>query len=122
MDELFSKYLAAFDAFDATAIANLYRLPCAITDGDGVQTYSDRSELEAKFSKNCDTMGNFGYQSAQFNILQTQELGEEQVAVTVGWRITTTSSDIDFRTLYICHILEDSWFIFSANVYPGTFD
>ncbi|XOV80994.1 MAG: hypothetical protein ACFHVJ_08590 [Aestuariibacter sp.] len=121
MEELFTKYTAAFDAFDAVAIAGLYRLPCAISDADGVQTYSRVSELTDKFAANCEAMRNFGYQSARFNLLEIQPLGGEQVAVNIGWCINTVNSSFEFRTLYLCHKVSDQWLIFSANVYPGSF-
>jgi predicted RND superfamily exporter protein len=121
MEELFNKYTEAFDAFDPEAIANLYRLPCAISDADGVQAFASKSDLVKKFASNCESMRDFGYQHAQFNILQQQPLGQDKVATTIGWRINTRSSSIDFRTLYICHLVDSKWFVFSANVYQGSF-
>ncbi len=121
MEELFKTYTAAFDAFAPDAISNLYRLPCAISDVDGVQTYTQKAELIKKFTANCQTMDNLGYQYAQFNILQKQSLGKDKMAVTIGWRIKTLNSNIDFRTLYICHLVNETWLIFSANVYEGSF-
>lgn len=121
MEELFKKYTAAFDAFNPEAISSLYCVPCAISDADGVQTYTEKTALISKFADNCETMRNFGYQYAQFNILQQQNLGQDKVAVTIGWRIKADSSDIDFRTLYICHLIGHDWLIFSANVYEGSF-
>ncbi|WP_088328992.1 hypothetical protein [Lacimicrobium sp. SS2-24] len=120
MEELFIKYAAAFDAFDPEKIASLYRLPCAVSDADGVQTFTDKAALIKKFFANCKAMRGFGYQKAQFNILEKQQLGKKKVAVTIGWRIMTVGSHIDFRTLYICHQIENAWYIFSANVYEGS--
>jgi hypothetical protein len=121
MEELFQKYTAAFDKLSPDAIASLYRLPCAISDADGVQTYTDKSELVSKFSANCEAMKSFGYKNAQFNILDKQPLSKKEMAVNIGWRVITTSSNIDFRTLYICHQVNHAWLIFSANVYQGSF-
>lgn len=121
MEELFNKYTAAFDAFNPYEIADLYRMPCAISDADGVQTFTDRKSLAVKFSANCKAMQNFGYQKAKFNILNIQTVGSEQCAVNVGWRIETLGSNIDFRTLYICHQINHAWQIFNANVYQGSF-
>ena len=42
--------------------------------------------------------------------------------VQVGWRVHTQSSVIEFRALYICHLIESDWFIFNANVYQGSFE
>ena len=121
MDELFRKYAVAFDAFNPQAIANLYRLPCAIADGDGVQTFTDKDALVKKFTFNCETMRSLGYQNTEFNVLEKQQLGKDKTAVTIGWRLYNKGSNIDFRTLYICHQIDNSWFIFSANVYEGSF-
>jgi hypothetical protein len=121
MEELFNKYTKAFDALDPDAIASLYRLPCAISDADGTQTFTDRFALIKKFASNCESMRNFGYKYAQFNILQQQPLGQDKIAATIAWRVNTDDSNIDFRTLYICHFVDSDWLVFSANVYQGSF-
>ena len=72
MDELLKKYTAAFDTFKPIAIANLYLLPCAISDSDGIQTFTDKTSLINKFTKNCEAMKEFGYQRALFNILKQE--------------------------------------------------
>lgn len=122
MEELFQKYAAAWDAFDPEAIASLYRLHCAIADSDGVQTYTDKTELVNKLSKNCRDMSKIGYKQAKFNILNQQKLDVGQVAVTIGWLIEIETQNIEFRTLYICHKTQQTWFVFSANVYQGSFE
>ncbi|MBU2978808.1 ketosteroid isomerase family protein [Alteromonas sp. C1M14] len=121
MEEFFKKYTEAFDALNSEAIANLYRLPCAISDADGTLTFTERSALIKKFALNCESMRNFSYQSAQFKIMQEQTLGQDKVAVTVAWRVNAGNSNIDFHTLYVCHFIDNKWFIFSANVYQGSF-
>ena len=121
MEEFFIKYKAAFDALDPEFIASLYRLPCAISDADGVQTFTDNASLIGKFERNCEAMRNFGYQQAKFNIISHNQLAKNEILVDVGWRVVTTDTNIDFRTLYICHKIDHAWFIFSANVYPGGF-
>ena len=121
MEEFFKTYTEAFDALNSEAIANLYRLPCAISDADGTQTFTDRPALIKKFALNCESMRSFGYQCAQFKVIQEQPLGQDKVAVTVAWRVNAGSSNIDFRTLYVCHFIGEKWCIFSANVYQGSF-
>ncbi len=121
MEALLNNYAAAFDALDPERIAGLYRMPCAISDADGVQTYTDTPTLVGKFAKNCEALQKLGYQQAKFNILSTERLGNHELLVHVGWRVSTDSTDIDFRTLYICHQIEQRWLFFSANVYPGSF-
>jgi hypothetical protein len=121
MEELFSNYAKAFDELNPELIASAYRLPCAISDADGVQTFTDMPSLVSKFSKNCDALRKLGYQQAKFNILSFEQLGNNEVLVQVGWRVNTINTNIDFRTLYICHQMDQRWFLFSANVYPGSF-
>jgi hypothetical protein len=121
MEELFNNYTEAFNTLNSDAIASLYRLPCAISDADGTQTFTDRPALIKKFALNCESMRNFGYQCAQFKILQEQPLGQDKVAVTVAWRVKASNSNLDFRTLYVCHFIDDKWLVFSANVYQGSF-
>ena len=122
MEALFKQYATAWDASNPKAIAELYCLPCATADSDGVQTFSQRAALIIKLDKNCRDMQSFGYKQAKFNILNEQPLAKGQVAVTIGWLIETAHQNIEFRTLYICHQIEQTWYIFSANVYPGSFN
>lgn len=121
MNELFTKYTKAFSSFDAEAISKLYRLPCAISDADGIQTFTDRSQLKDKFLGNCASMRDIGFKKAQFKILESKELSKQQQVLTIAWCVDTNQSSIEFRALYICHKIDASWYIFSANVYPGTY-
>lgn len=121
MEDFFSKYSAAFDALDPESITALYRLPCAISDADGVCTYSDKPKLIEKFARNCDTMRKFGYQSSLFNFHSVRDLSDTEIAIDVGWRVITANENIDFKTFYICHQLNGKWLVFNANVYRGSF-
>lgn len=120
MEDFFKEYTEAFDTFDAISIARLYSIPCAISDGDGEQVYSESNELISKFSSNCDAMRSMAYKYAKFNILGEQDLGQSAKAVTVGWRIYLENSEIEFRTLYVCHFINGLWQIFTAKVYQGS--
>ena len=127
MTDLFERYTQAFDSFDASAIANLYTLPCATSDADGKNVFTDRVSLTNKFSENCSSMKAMGYEYAEFNILSEVTMGEAAKAVNVAWRVHTSATDIEssvieFCSLYVCHQVEGSWLIFSANVYEGRFN
>lgn len=121
MDELFKQYTAAFDSFDATAIAGLYVLPCSASDGDGANVFSDRNSLTQKFRDNCSSMKSMGYTHSHFSILSTFDMGDAAKAVNIGWRIFTANGEVEFRCLYVCHRIDNQWLIFSANVYQGSF-
>lgn len=122
MDELFKNYMKAFDSLDASAIARLYILPCSTSDGDGSNVFINSESLIRKFEENCSSMKTMGYQSSEFNILSETDMGETSKAVNIGWRVGTVNGAIEFRSLYICHKNENSWLIFSANVYQGAFN
>ena len=126
MIDLFERYTQAFDSFDASAIANLYTLPCATSDADGKNVFTDRVSLVNKFSENCYAMKAMGYKYAEFNVLSKITMGEAAKVVNVAWRVNTSAMDIEnsvieFRTLYVCHQVEGNWLIFSANAYEGRF-
>ena len=121
MNELFQKYADAFDSFDALAISNLYTLPCSASDGDGAQVFINRKSLISKFNENCLSMKSMGYKHSSFNILSEIDMGDVSKAVNIGWRVTTSKGEVEFRSLYICHKISSQWLIFSANVYQGAF-
>ena len=121
MDKLFQKYSDAFDSLDPNAIVSLYMIPCATSDGDGTQVFSKKEALLEKFEKNCLSMKTMGYSSSSFNILSETSMGEESKAINIGWRVQFEKSEIEFRSLYICQKISNQWYIFSANVYEGSF-
>jgi ketosteroid isomerase-like protein len=121
MEEFFQKYTEAFDSLDANAIADLYMLPCSASDGDGANVFSNRESLVEKFSGNCTSMKGMGYKHSKFSILDVTDMGGIAKAVVIGWRVFTTGSEFEFRTLYVCHNINGAWRVFSANVYQGSF-
>lgn len=116
-EQFFETYTRAFDDFDGCAIAALYCVPCAISDGDGEQFYSGRQGLEQKFSANCQAMRELAYRRAEFRILHEQKLGGSAMAVTVLWLIHTDKQPIEFGCHYVFHSVAGQWRIFAANVY-----
>jgi len=121
MKQFFKKYTQAFDSLNAVAIADLYTVPCSASDVDGANVYVDRESLINKLNKNCSSMKSMGYRHSNFNILEELEMGDTARAVNIAWRVSTTNEDIEFRSLYVCHKIDNQWFIFSANVYQGEF-
>jgi hypothetical protein len=120
MKEFFQKYAEAFDSLDANRIADLYMLPCSASDGDGVNVFSDRKSLIKKFTANCKSLVGMGYKRSKVNILDVIEMDETTNTVVVGWRVILESAELEFRTLYVCHKVNQKWRIFSANVYAGS--
>ena len=117
MKNLFDNYTSAFNHSDSTAIADNYVIPCAINDSDGKQVYTSYEYLKEKFTVNMESLKTLGYQSAKYKIIKTMPMGEGATAVDISWRVYTTASNIEFKCLYICHLTDLGWKIFSANVY-----
>ena len=114
---LFERYTDAFNDLNANAIADCYLLPCAIVDADGTQVFIESVSLVNKFEKNCADMKKMQYQSASFEILDSVKMGVTAEAVNIQWHIKTTQNTIFFNSLYICHLIDGEWRLFSANVY-----
>jgi hypothetical protein len=121
MNEFFNEYARAFDSLQASAIANLYQLPCAISDGDGSHVFLSNSALTTKFSSNCNVLQTMGYKASRFTILTEQSLGQLAKAVTLGWQVQFENDKMEFRAHYVCHLQQGAWRIFSVQVYPGSF-
>ncbi|MBE9537485.1 MAG: hypothetical protein IMF06_00300 [Proteobacteria bacterium] len=49
-----------------------------------------------------------------------RQLGESAAAVDLGWRIHLGSGDRDFRTTYMCAIVNERWRIINAVAYEGS--
>ena len=122
METLFQKYSAAFDALNASAITDLYTYPCATADGDGAKVFSTREQLCRKFTDNCESMSDMGYQHSQFTVLDIIDMDETTKTAILGWRVQLQNSTLEFKSLYVCHKQNEAWKIFSANVYAGQFD
>ena len=114
---LFEQYVRAFEEFDAAAIADCYAIPCSIVDGDGKQVYGERDPLLKKLEKTCLDMKTMGIQAWSFEILDRIELGVSGVAVNIQWTAHMAGKNLVFNSLYVCHLNESNWQIFSANVY-----
>jgi hypothetical protein len=121
MNDFFNAYANAFDSLDPKAIASLYQLPCAISDGDGTQVFSASNALIDKFSSNCYVLRTLGYKETKFTILAEQSLGQSAKAVTLGWQVKLESGEMAFRAHYVCHLQQDHWRIFSVTVFSGSF-
>ena len=115
--KLFERYVTAFEAFDSAAIADCYAIPCSIVDGDGKQIYVEREPLLKKLEKTCLDMKTMEIQAWSFEILDRIQLGAGGVAVNIQWTAHKESKNLVFSSLYVCHLNESNWQIFSANVY-----
>ncbi len=119
---LFTKYKKAFDNFDANGIASNYKIPCSVSDADGSLVFDNKEGLIDKFSSNCKFLHSMGYVGSEFNILSEMSMGSNAKSLNIGWRVNLKSNIVEFRCLYVCHLEEEQWKIFSANVYDVSFD
>ena len=122
VQQLFEQYQMSFDALDATKIASLYHLPCAVSDGDGQAVFTSIEQLTEKFEANCKAMSAMEYSHSEFKIVDEKPMGGAAIGVTIAWKVFTKTSDIQFRAFYVCHNVAGQWKIFTVQVFQGTFD
>ncbi len=117
LEQFFASYLKGFDTFDASLIASHYRLPANILDGDGLCSYLSEDELRKKFSANCKSFKEMGYQFASFEIEDYKQTGPSAAIVTLAWRVSLFNACHDFMTSYVCMFSGSQWQIISAVAY-----
>jgi hypothetical protein len=80
----------AFEAFDASAIADLFTYPCQITSDVGerpITTIADREAWAVELERLLDTYREIGVRSAEIVDAQVTELSPRLVQATVRWRL-----------------------------------
>jgi heme-degrading monooxygenase HmoA len=86
----FQAYRAAFERFDAEAIANLFTYPCQITSAAQqatVTTVSSREEWLPQLRQLVDSYRKIGVRAAQVVDLDTVELAENVIVAVVRWEL-----------------------------------
>ena len=119
LKQLFKSYQCGFDQFDPKLISTHYMTPCSISDGDGIQIFDSYDALCDKFSKNCRDLKAMDYRHSELMISDIKYLGVQSASVDLGWAITMGSQMIEFRCLYLCRLMDQRWYIYSALVYEG---
>lgn len=97
--EFFDIYRAAFEAFDAAAIANLFAYPCQITGGGpeiAITTIPDRGVWIPQIQQLLAAYRAIGVRSAQPEELQVVELTPGLAQATIHWGLR----DQEERTIY----------------------
>jgi hypothetical protein len=92
-------YRAAFEAFDAQAIVDLFSYPCQITSDAGevqVTTVATREEWVAQIDRLVGVYREIGVRTAEVLELQVSELTSALAQVTVHWRL----ADAEGRSIY----------------------
>jgi hypothetical protein len=83
VERFFTRYIAAFDAFDAEAIASFYNVPCMMIRAGDVATLSTRSAVLANMQALVSLYRSQGYERAHFGDLRAAFLDAGVALVTV---------------------------------------
>jgi hypothetical protein len=83
-------YRSAFEAFDASAVADLFTYPCQITSDAGerpVTTVADREAWAGQLERLLDAYRQIDVRSAEILDAQVTELSPRLAQATVRWRL-----------------------------------
>lgn len=117
--QFFEQYREAWNALDWKRIAEHYSVPSAITDRDGSQVYATDDALIAKFRRDCESMGERGFDGCSYTVALHYQLGPDAAAVDLDWQIQASFGPLAFRTLYVCRNTSTGWRIDAAHAYLG---
>lgn len=90
IEEFLDAYSDAFEAFDASAVADLFTYPCQITSDAGerpVTIVADREAWADQLERLLDTYREIGVRSAEILDTQVTELSPRLSLATVRWRL-----------------------------------
>lgn len=112
-------YRAAFDAFDADSIADLYHYPGLIASMDQSEALLTRDDAVKYFARVCDTHKRMGYHRALLLSSERATLTENLATVTVRWRFETSTGQVitEFDCTYTLCDLGSGVKAFSAVVH-----
>jgi ketosteroid isomerase-like protein len=117
-DDYFARYAAAFDTFDADAIASFYRVPCLMVRSDGVFPCEDRERLVAMLRSRLAAHQAQGYERTTADALSANVVGDGLALVTVTWTIRfRDAASMTFRNTYEVIRLEGRWSIIVSTTH-----
>lgn len=88
--EFLSSYRAAFETFDADAIADLFAFPCHVTGGGapvGVAIVPSRDAWRPQLERLLDAYRRLDVRTARVVAVETSELGPDLLQAVVRWEL-----------------------------------
>ena len=116
LSQLFDRYKQGFVEYCPHSIANCYRIPCAVADGDGVNVYDSDEALLKKFDKNCNVLKQQDLRNVDYRVNNVTEISNNAIAVDIEWSISLGHTNVSFSGHYVCQKIDDNWRIFSAQL------
>ena len=119
VESFFTRYVAAFDAFNPEAIASFYHVPCMMIQAGEVVTLSTRSAVLANMKALVSLYRSQGYERAHFGDVRAAFLGPGLALVTVHWTIhlLEASATQTFRNTYELVELDGQWRIVVSSMH-----
>ncbi len=87
IEVFFNAYRDAFNRLDGDAVADLWHLPCGITDGREVTWWSDDAPMRANHRALCAVYAAADYARADFKILHSHAMGADDAFVHIDWAL-----------------------------------
>ena len=87
IETFFTRYRDAFNRLDGDAVADLWHVPCGITDGAEVTWWSEDSTMRANHRALCAVYAAADYARADFEIVHAHAMGANDAFVHIHWAL-----------------------------------
>lgn len=117
----FTRYAAAFDAFDAAAVARFCHVPCTMIRAGQVDVLTTAGAISANMEALMRHHRAQGYERASFDGLRVAMLDRDLALVTVSWTIhlRAPAKALTFRNTYELARMADDWRILVSTTHQA---
>lgn len=102
IESFFIRYRDAFNQLDGDAVADLWHVPCGITDDRVVTWWSEDAPMRANHQALCAVYAAADYAHADFEIVHAHAMGANDAFVHIDWALQRHDGSLlqRFRTGY----------------------
>lgn len=119
IEDFFTHYRDAFNRLDGDAVADLWHVPCGITDGRQVTWWSDDAPMRANHQALCAVYAAADYARADFEIVHSHAMSANDAFVHIDWALQRHDGTLlqRFRTGYNLRRTADGPKVLLATAY-----
>lgn len=115
-EPLFADYAAAFDAFDAAAIASFYHCPCLLVNGDATTALTSEGMVLDNMQALVEQHRSQRAGRALASIVRVENLAPNLATVGVGWQVFAVDGALlwEFGNTYDLADYGEGWKILTS--------
>lgn len=92
----FDEYAAAYEKYDANAVAEMYFLPAVIMSDDTKNVYTDHGAIAEVIDELMDKLQSIGVEICEADVCQTMRLSENIMFSNVKWFFKNQEEEVLF--------------------------